>query len=88
MVAPETVYRIQAGNPREVIRDTATDNLGKLSERLARYQGRDGITEILVLRHDAKVTEAGALKLGRPIPMLAIHRENEASPWTDIPVGR
>jgi hypothetical protein len=87
---PPTFYRLQAGNPAELIRDTGTDDLGKLWERLMRYQVREGVTEILVTRHAVTAIGPQGMHLGPPTPMIAMHRatDSQESPWEDIVLVR
>jgi hypothetical protein len=86
---PEVIYRIQAGNSLELIRDRKTDDLGKLWEWLLRYQDREGVKEILIVRHEIQIADTPlamvkAIALGEKTLMLALRRENEESPWTEI----
>lgn len=87
---PESIYRLQCGTLNAPARDRKADNPDKLWAMLVKYQGREGITEILVTRYEPTVVETPnangevAVSIGSPTAMLALHRESEESPWTDL----
>jgi hypothetical protein len=86
---PEAVYQIQAGNAIDTIRDAKTTDLEKLWERIIRYQDRPAVTQILAVRYEVAAAPSPDPRvqnvvLGEKTLMLALYRENEDSPWTEI----
>jgi hypothetical protein len=90
--APESIYFLTAGNGSEVIRERKTESTEKLMEWILRYKTRAGITNMVIARRDVAQEHASPdpritiLAMGDAVPMLALTRENEESPWTEIPI--